>query len=65
MIHWQQYNDVEKIQLLDIVSAAKKLPRLAIEKDWWVTVVLMQFLKLNIRIYIHLKEELVFLKVGI
>ena len=23
MIHWQQYNDVEKIQLLDIVSAEK------------------------------------------
>lgn len=45
MIHWQQYNDVEKIQLLDIVSAAKKLPRLAIEKDWWVTVVLMAISK--------------------
>lgn len=45
MIHWQQYNDVEKIQLLDIVSAAKKLPRLVIEKDWWVTVVLMAISK--------------------
>lgn len=45
MIHWQQYNDIEKIQLLDIVSAAKKLPRLAIEKDWWVTVVLMAISK--------------------
>lgn len=45
MIHWQQYNDVEKIQLLDIVSAAKKLPRLAIEKDWRVTVVLMAISK--------------------
>lgn len=45
MIHWQQYNDVEKIQLLDIVSATKKLPRLAIEKDWWVTVVLMAISK--------------------
>lgn len=29
MIHWQQYNNVEKIQLLDIVSADKKLPRLS------------------------------------
>lgn len=45
MTHWQQYNDVEKIQLLDIVSADKKLPRLAIEKDWWVTVVLMAISK--------------------
>lgn len=45
MTHWQQYNDIERIQLLDIVSAAKKLPRLAIEKDWWVTVVLMAISK--------------------
>lgn len=45
MTHWQQYNDIEKIQLLDIVSATKKLPRLAIEKDWWVTVVLMAISK--------------------
>jgi hypothetical protein len=45
MIHWKQYNDIEKIQLLDIVSAAKKLPRLAIEKDWSVTVVLMAISK--------------------
>lgn len=39
MIHWQQYNDIERMQLLDIASAEKKLPRLAIEKDWWVSVV--------------------------
>lgn len=40
MIHWQQYSDIERMQLLDIASAEKKLPRLAIEKDWWVIVVL-------------------------
>lgn len=40
MLHWQNYNEIEKVQLLDIVSAEKKLPRLAIEKDWWVCVVL-------------------------
>lgn len=40
MLHWQNYNEIEKVQLLNIVSAEKKLPRLAIEKDWWVCVVL-------------------------
>ncbi len=40
MKHWQQYNLTERLQLLDIVSAKKALPRLAIEKDWWVTMVL-------------------------
>lgn len=33
MKHWQQYNETEKLQLLDITSAAKALPRLAVEKD--------------------------------
>lgn len=40
MKHWQQYNETEKLQLLDITSAAKALPRLAVEKDWWVMAVM-------------------------
>ena len=28
------------MQLLDIASAEKMLPRLAVEKDWWISVVL-------------------------
>lgn len=40
MAHWQQYNKEERLQLLDITSAKKNLPKLAIEKDWWVTMVL-------------------------
>ena len=40
MRHWQQYNETEKLQLLDITSASKALPRLAVEKDWWVMAVM-------------------------
>ncbi len=40
MKHWQQYTLEEQVDLLDIAAAAKKLPRLAIEKDWWVVTVL-------------------------
>ena len=40
MKHWQQYNKEEQLQILDIASATTRLPRLAIEKDWWVTMVL-------------------------
>lgn len=40
MKHWQQYNSIERLQLLDITSGNTGLPRLAIEKDWWVTMVL-------------------------
>lgn len=40
MKHWQQYNSTEQLQILDIASAETNLPRLAIEKDWWVTMTL-------------------------
>ena len=40
MAHWQQYSLAERIQLLDIASAAKALPRLVVEKDWWVVITL-------------------------
>jgi hypothetical protein len=38
--HWLEYTTTERLQILDIVAAAKSLPRLAIEKDWWVTMTL-------------------------
>jgi len=40
MRHWQQYSERERLQLLDITSERTGLPRLAIEKDWWVSMVL-------------------------
>lgn len=40
MKHWQNYSNDERLQILDIASERKGLPRLAVEKDWWVTMVL-------------------------
>lgn len=40
MTHWQQNNKTEQLQILDIVSEKTKLPRIAVEKDWWVTIVI-------------------------
>ncbi len=40
MKHWQQYTSEEQLEILDITAGAKALPRLAIEKDWWVVMVL-------------------------
>lgn len=51
MKHWQQYNSKERLQLLDITSGKTGLPRLAIEKDWWVTMVLKA---LSLTQYAHL-----------
>lgn len=40
MAHWRQYNEEEGKQLLIIASGEKGLPVAAVEKDWWVTMVL-------------------------
>lgn len=40
MRHWQQLNDDDRITVIEITSADKGLPLLAVEKDWWVTVTL-------------------------
>lgn len=40
MKHWQQYPIADRLQLIEMASANTALPRLAVEKDWWVTAVL-------------------------
>ncbi len=40
MKHWQNYSPTEQLQLLEIASVNTGLPLLAVEKDWWVTMVL-------------------------
>lgn len=40
MRHWQQLNVEERLDVLEITAAKTRLPQLAVEKDWWVTMVL-------------------------
>lgn len=40
MRHWQQLTAEDRKAVLEIVSARMGLPQLAVEKDWWVTMVL-------------------------
>ncbi|MBD5234994.1 MAG: nucleotidyl transferase AbiEii/AbiGii toxin family protein [Barnesiella sp.] len=40
MKHWQQLSIQERLDVLEITSAKTHLPQLAVEKDWWVTMVL-------------------------
>ena len=40
MKHWQQLSIEERLDVLEITSAKTHLPQLAVEKDWWVTMVL-------------------------
>lgn len=40
MRHWQQLSIEDRLDVLEITSAKTHLPQLAVEKDWWVTMVL-------------------------
>lgn len=40
MKHWQQLSLKDRLDVLEITSAQTHLPQLAVEKDWWVTMVL-------------------------
>lgn len=40
MKHWQQLNAEDQLDVLNLTSAKTNLPQLAVEKDWWVTMVL-------------------------
>ena len=40
MKHWQQYSSQERLVILNAVSRELHLSPVAIEKDWWVTIVL-------------------------
>ena len=40
MKHWQQLCVEERLDVLEITAAKTRLPQLAVEKDWWVTMVL-------------------------
>ena len=37
---WQNYSKEERIVMLQQTALREHLPQAAIEKDWWVTVVL-------------------------
>ncbi len=40
MKHWQQLSIEDRLDVLEIASAKTHLPRFAVEKDWWVIMVL-------------------------
>lgn len=40
MKHWQLLNIEDRRDVLEITSANRNLPQAAVEKDWWVTMVL-------------------------
>lgn len=40
MKHWQQLSVNERRDVLEITSSSINLPQMAVEKDWWVTMIL-------------------------
>ena len=52
---WQHYNDDEKLVMLQQTAAAKKIVEQAVEKDWWVCVILMALSKTSLADFLQFK----------
>jgi predicted nucleotidyltransferase component of viral defense system len=55
MSSWFQYNDDEKLVLLQQTASAKNIVEQAVEKDWWVSAVLMSLSKTTWADYLQFK----------
>jgi len=42
---WQQFTEDEKLVMLQQTAEAKKVVEQAVEKDWWVSAILMALSK--------------------
>lgn len=52
---WQQYNNDEKLVMLQQTAEAKHIVEQAVEKDWWVSVVLMALSKSSLAEFLQFK----------
>jgi hypothetical protein len=52
---WQHYNDDEKLVMLQQTAVAKKIIEQAVEKDWWVSAILMALSKTSIADFLQFK----------
>ena len=52
---WQHYNEDEKLVMLQQTAEAKKIVEQAVEKDWWVSVILMALSKSSLSEFLQFK----------
>jgi len=52
---WQHYNTDEKLVMLQQTASANKIIEQAVEKDWWVTVILMALSKSSLSGFLQFK----------
>lgn len=52
---WQQLTDIEKLASVQVVASSKKIDERAVEKDWWVTVVLKALYSTPVAQYLNFK----------
>ncbi len=52
---WQHYNEDEKLVMLQQTAEAKKVVEQAVEKDWWVSVILMALSKTSCADFLQFK----------
>jgi predicted nucleotidyltransferase component of viral defense system len=52
---WQHYNEDEKLVMMQQTAAARKIIEQAVEKDWWVSAVLMALSKTSLTALLQFK----------
>ena len=55
MIRWTDYNDTERKVMLQQAADAESLPEYAVEKDWWVTMVLKAMFQTSVAEWLEFK----------
>ena len=55
MTRWTDHNDTERMVMLQQAADAEGLPEYAVEKDWWVTMVLKAMFQTSVAEWLEFK----------
>lgn len=55
MTRWTDHNDTERMVMLQQAADAEGLPEYAVEKDWWVTMVLKAMFQTSVTKWLEFK----------
>lgn len=55
MTKWTDHNDTERMVMLQQAADTEGLPEYAVEKDWWVTMVLKAMFQTSVTKWLELK----------
>ena len=64
MTRWTDHNDTERMVMLQQAADTEGLPEYAVEKDWWVTMVLKAMFQTSVTKWLEFKGGRHYRRVG-